>query len=186
MKIRIILSYILIFGSAFNSFSQNTDPNKFPDSWLGIYEGDMYILRAHSDRVDTVNIIFEFLATYQEKRWTYRMTYKSSKYGNIVKNYELIKPDSLAKNVYLLDEMDGIYIENVLMSNTLYSAFSVAGIRLVSVLRKEGDELFMEIFTCKDQSSLVSKSKADKPEEAFEVKSFAPFTTQFVWFKKIK
>ncbi len=184
MKIRDVLSYILIFGSIFNGFSQNT--NKFPDSWLGTYQGYMYILRANSERIDTVDVIFEFSATNQDKKWTYRMTYKSPKYRDIVKDYELIKPDSLSKNVYLLDENDGIYIEDVLMGNALYSAFSVAERRLVSILRKEENELFMEIFTGKDQSSLVSKNKADKPEDVFEVKSYAPFTTQFVRFKKIK
>ncbi|NJO88774.1 MAG: hypothetical protein HC831_07305 [Chloroflexia bacterium] len=56
----------------------------------------------------------------------------------------------------------------------------------MSILRKEGDELFLEILTSKDQSSLVSKNKADNPEEVFEVESFAPFTTQFVRFKRVK
>jgi hypothetical protein len=178
-------TFVILFLSI-SYFSIGQDGCKFPDSWLGTYEGDMYILRAHSERIDTVDVIFEFLATNQEKRWTYRMTYKSPKYGDIVKDYEIIKPDSLAKNVYLLDEKDGIYIEEVLMGNTLYSAFSVAGSRLVSVLRKEEDELFLEIFSSKDKSTLTSKNKADKPENVFEVKSFAPFTVQFVRFKKIE
>ena len=160
--------------------------NKFPESWLGTYKGDMHILRANSEKIDTVDVIFEFLATKHAKKWTYRMTYKSAKYGDIVKDYELIKPDSLAKNIYLLDEKDGIYIEDVLIGNCLYSVFSVAGNRLSSVLRKEGDELFFEIFSSKDESTLVSKNKAEKPENVFEVKSFMPYTTQFARFKKVK
>ena len=179
---RIILTFSFILISFFSAFSQD----KFPESWLGIYQGDMYILRANSEKIDTVAVTFEFLATQNAKRWTYRMTYKSPKYGDIVKDYELIKPDSLAKNSYLLDEKDGIYIEDVLIGNTLYSTFSVAGSRLSSTLRKDGNELFFEIFSSKDKSTLTSKNKADKPENVLEIESFAPLTTQFVRFKKIK
>jgi len=186
MKIRVLVICFLLFGGLLSAFGQSSNRENFPDSWLGTYKGDMYILRANSDKIDTVDVIFEFLTTKHDKRWTYRMTYKSQKYGDIVKDYELIKPDSLSKNVYLLDEKDGIFIEDVLMGNTLYSAFSVAGSRLVSILRKEGNELFLEIFSSRDKSSLTSKNKAEKSENVFEVKSFAPFTTQFVRFKKIK
>ncbi|NJO88773.1 MAG: hypothetical protein HC831_07300 [Chloroflexia bacterium] len=78
----------------YSGISQNLDTKKFPDSWLGIYDGNMYIVRTNSERIDTVNVVFEFLTTNQTKRWTYRMTYKSPKYGDIVKDYELIKPDT--------------------------------------------------------------------------------------------
>jgi len=186
MKMRTIITSILILGLTISTFSQSGNFCDFPESWLGTYKGDMYILRAKSDRIDTVDVTFEFLATKNKKRWTYRMTYQSPKYGDIVKDYELIKPDSLAKNIYLLDEKDGILIEDVLMGNTLYSAFSVAGSRLVSVLRKEGNELFLEIFSSKDQISLITKNKAEKSENVFIVESFAPFTTQFVRFTRVK
>lgn len=180
------LTLLMLLLQYNGSFGQSGKADKFPDSWLGTYQGDMHILRAHSTKIDTVDVIFEFLATNHEKRWTYRMTYKSPKYGDIIKDYELIKPESLAKNIYLLDEKDGVLIEDVLMGNALYSAFSVAGSRLVSILRKEGDELFLEIFSSKAKSTLSSKNKSDKPEDVFEVKSYAPFTTQFVRFKKVQ
>lgn len=158
------------------------DPNDFPKSWLGAYSGTMYILK--SNNVDTVDVKFEFLETQNQKRWTYRMTYKSPKYGDIVKDYELIKPDSLKEDTYLLDEKNGILIEEIILGNTLYSSFSVSGYRLFGVLRKEGRDLFYEIVTTKNENSLISKNKADKPEQVFEVKSYLPFTTQFVRFKK--
>ena len=183
---RIIIAIILLIGMSLNTLSQNANVEKFPESWLGTYKGNMYILRAKSDKVDTVDVTFEFLATKKEKRWIYRMTYHSPKYGDIVKDYELIKPDSLAKNSYLLDEKDGIFIEEVLMGNTLYSSFSVAKSRIVSVLRKENNELFLEIYSSKDQSSLTTQNKADKAENIFVVESFTPFTTQFVRLKKME
>ncbi len=179
---RAIITFFFILTYFSNAFSQD----EFPESWLGTYRGNMHILRANSDKTDTVDVTFEFLATKHPLKWTYRMTYKSPKYGDMVKDYELIKPDSLAKDSYLLDEKDGIFIEVVVMGNTLYSAFSVAESRLVSILRKEGNELFMEIFTSKDKNPLISKNKAENPDEVFEVKSFAPFTTQFVKFRKVK
>lgn len=183
---RTIISFIFILVFIFNGLSQNKKNNTFPESWLGTYQGKMQILWANADKIDSVDVTFEFSSTQNPQKWTYKITYKSPKYGDMVKDYELIKPDSLANDSYLLDEKDGIFIEVVVMGNTLYSAFSVAESRLVSILRKEGNELFMEIFTSKDKNPLISKNKADKPEEVFEVKSFAPFTTQFVRFRKVK
>lgn len=156
----------------------------FPDSWLGTFSGEMYILRANSASVDTVNVIFEFSETAKSNCWTYRMTYNNPKYGVLVKDYELIKPDSLPKNNYLLDEKDGILIEEILMGNSLYSSFSVSGYRLFSILRKEGDELFFEIITTKEAHSLSTRTKADNQADVYVVKSYLPFTNQYVRLKR--
>ncbi len=169
-----------------NAFAQTIDSKHvFPDSWLGNYQGKMYIVSAANGILDSLNVEFEFFESGIKNRWKYRMTYHSAKQGEIVKDYELIKPDSLAKNTYLIDEKDGILIQNTLIGNTLYSNFIVSGSLLCSILRKENNDLFFEIFTSKDQYTLSTQSVATGTEDSFIVDSCPPYTTQFVHFRKI-
>jgi len=186
MKKIVLIILVISFFTNNSLFAQvKTQGTNFPASWLGTWAGEMYIMKANSHIVDTVDVTFEFLPTKAVNRWMYKMTYKNPKYGNIVKAYELSKPDSLPQNTYLLDELDGIMIEEILMGNSLYSTFSVSDYRLFSTLRKEDDDLFFEIVTTKEEPSLTTKNKAENEEDAYEVKSFLPFTTQFVRFHKV-
>jgi hypothetical protein len=126
MKFKPIFTVVLFFQTIL--FAQNhSDKNSFPLSWLGTYKGKMVILSAERGFIDTIDVEFLFLETEIKNRWTYKMTYKNKKSGNTVKDYELVKPDSLPKSSYLLDEKDGILIQNTLIGNTLYSNFSVSG-----------------------------------------------------------
>jgi len=181
----LMLLISLLFAS--NIYTQTVEnKNIFPDSWLGNYKGKMYILSALRDKVDTVDVEFQFSTIDVKNRWTYKMTYRSKKYGEMVKDYELVKPDSLPKNTYLMDEKDGILIQNTLMGNTLYSNFIVSGSLLCYILRKESDGLFLEIFTSKDQFTLSTQSIATDTEESFIVDSYPPYTTQFAHLRKEK
>ena len=180
----LIFLFSILFGP--NLFSQTIqDKDIFPDSWLGNYQGKMLIISTLHDKIDTADVEFQFSDTNVKNRWIYKMTYHSKKYGEMVKDYELIKPDSLAKNTYLIDEKDGILIQNTLMGNTLYCNFIVSGSLLCCILRKENDDLFFEIFTSKDQYTLSTQSLATGTEESFIVDSYPPYTVQFVRFYRV-
>jgi hypothetical protein len=179
-----LFSGFLLFSTCI--FAQNqSEKNSFPQSWLGNYKGKMYIVSAERGMIDSVDVDFLFMETDIKNRWTYKMTYKSKKSGEIVKDYELVKPDSLPKSSYLLDEKDGILIQHTLMGNTLYSNFIVSGTLLSCILRKENDELFFEIYTSHDQASLSTENIAKDIESSYIVDCYPPFATQFVRFQKI-
>jgi len=186
MKNKLIFIVVFMFLSA-NIFSQISEAKTvFPDSWLGEYQGTMYILSAKRNTIDSVDVKFEFSETEIVNRWHYKMTYQNTKFGEIIKDYEIVKPDSLNQNNYLLDEKDGIIIQSTLMGNTLYSNFIVSGTLQCSILCKVGDDLYFEVTTSKDEYTLSTQNSPKNNEQSFIVDSYPPFTTQFVRFVKIQ
>jgi hypothetical protein len=112
------------------------------------------------------------------------MTYKNLRFGEVIKDYYLIKPDSLPENSFLLDEKDGILILQNYMDNCLYSSFSVAGNYINSTMRKEKNTIYFEVFSSMTKERLKTQNKAKKGQTVFIVRSFPPFTTQKAKFKK--
>ncbi len=160
----------------FAVFSQNTG-YQFPDDWMGTYEGDMYVFSVNGN-IDTVDLTFTLAPTEKENAWKYIMSYESEKYGNSVKDYLIVKPDTLPANVYVTDEQNGIFIEEVLLDNTFYGSFSVGNSRLFSTLRKREGYIEWEITSTRNESTLASGTEPDESGRAFLVNSYAPFTTQ--------
>lgn len=175
----VMLALILIV------FADLKAQNNFPASWLGTYKGTMYIYNTQNGLKDSLDVLFEFLAD-STNRWIYRMTYKSMRFGTVIKDYYLLKNDTLAKNSYLLDEKDGIYILQSYMDNCLYSSFTVAGNYLNSIIRKNDDIIDFEIFSSLTKESLKSQNKAKKGQTVFTIQSFPPFTTQKAKLKKVE
>lgn len=174
MKKLVFLFFIVLL--AFPGFSQKPG-YQFPDDWMGTYKGQMYIFFVNGS-VDTVGLTFTLAPAEQENAWKYVMSYESEKYGNSVKDYRIIKPDTLPPNTYLTDERNGIFIEEVLLDNTFYSCFSVGNSRLFGMLRKREGHIEWEIVSTRNKSTLASGTEPDKEGKAFLVNSHIPFTTQ--------
>jgi hypothetical protein len=179
MKKIFILFLLFVFKSLL--FSQDS---AFPKDWLGIYSGEMYWIKSSSEKADTVFLNFEFLESGKPNCWLYRMTYENQKFGKLVKDYALIKYDSLPANEYLLNEKDGILIQMVKLGNSLYSNFSAAGQYLTSVMRKEDNEIFYEIIASKENYGLMTQNIAENKQDIFQVKSFPPYSSQVARLKK--
>jgi len=171
-----------------NAYTQTTSTDEnFPGDWLGTYKGQMYMFKPGKGITDSVDVKFELLATNISNQWVYRMTYMNNKkYGKVIKDYLIVKPDSLKAGTYLLDEKDGIIIQQTLIGNTFYSNFSVGNNYLNSIMRKTGDVIYFEIFQSKLKESLNTKNRAKEGQIVFEVKSYPPFSTQKVRLIKEK
>lgn len=181
---KLLLIGVLMFVLSENSFSQSTkNEDSFPGDWLGTYKGKMYIINRKKGLVDSLDLKFDLLPD-SINRWIYRMTYKGEKFREIIKDYYLLKPDSLDAGSYLLDEKDGIIIEQTLLANTFYSNFSVAGNYLSSSLRKIGNTIYFEVISAKKKEHLSTKNEAKPGQIVFEVKSFPPNATQKAILKK--
>jgi hypothetical protein len=107
------------------------------------------------------------------------MEYAAGKYPAMVKDYTIIKPDSLGPGHYLTDENNGLLLDLVLMGNSFYSIFSVAGQTLSYTLKHNGDHIFLEIFVVDDNSGRDTKTEGAENETVFEVTSYAPFNSQY-------
>ncbi len=175
-----LISSILVLSCA------SVGAQEIPSDWCGIYEGEMSIYQGPT-LAEKLPVRFSLLALEEGDGWTYLMEYQSEKYGNIVKDYQIVKQDSLPAHVFLLDEKDGIFIPMYMMDNCFYSRFEVGDMGLSSIMqfRPDGD-IFFEIFSNKISSADQSSSNPDDEGHSYELTSYETFTTQKVLFKKVE
>lgn len=153
------------------------------ESWEGTYEGDMVV--GFDDRGnDSVYVLFQLLPIEKDSSWTYRMTYVSDEYGQIVKDYIIRRVGNSTVN-FLLDEKDGIVIEMSLMNNCFYDMFEVMDQLYATTLRKIDDELQFDLFTSTKANGTLTKSEADENGDVYEVTSYKPTLHQTVVLKRI-
>lgn len=136
---------------------------------------------------DQLHVEFEFQEIIPDSVWTYTMCYKSEKYGEMVKDYRIIKPFGSEPSNFILDELNGIKMDLRYLNNSFYSFFEVNGLLLVSAMRLDGTSIYFEIFGGPSTPNTISRSTPDEDDpEGIEVKSFNTTFAQTVLLKRIK
>lgn len=178
---------ILILLFAVFCISKLKTQSNFPYSWLGTYEGNMFIEDIDGIK-DTIPVEFDFIPAKLKNHWIYRMTYKSNKWGRIIKDYELFWDDSLkSPNLFILDEKDGIYIQELFMNGKFYSQFEVDGGHFTSVLERRGKKnLYFEIRCTDVKKGISTTSKADPSGNSYIVNNYFLYNLQYVELKPRK
>lgn len=162
--------------------SAGVNAQNFPDGWVGDYSGEMHIGFAEKQG-DTVDVDFEIHEVAKDSAWTYKMTYHSDKFGEIVKDYVIRKRGETASD-FILDELDGILIEMTLMDNCFYSSFEVLGSIYTATIYKYGEDFFFDLIVVSLKPSMESKSEEDDEGNSFEVNSYKPTLHQSVSLKR--
>ena len=157
-------------------------PNLTMKDWLGVYEGTMKMYTMNKpDSPHLVKIRVEIDTTAANNEWVWRTSYESSVYGNSVKDYKLIQPDSFKGTPqFWTDENNGILLHNSYFDNTFYNFYTVNGGYYNCVFKRFGDLLFYDIYAAAPK--VVSEHKMDK----FEVKSMPVSSSQSAVLKKVK
>jgi len=129
-----------------------------------------------------MTIIISETDTINRWHWYSKAIYKGKE---IIKDYHLIRHDSMPKNHYYMDENNGILLDRVFLGNAFYDYFEVAGTGLYGVTRKEGDDIHFEI----SSFALSSKTYSTYQGSEFDVDtvtSFKVVNTQKVLLKRKK
>lgn len=177
-----MINQILLCFLAMTSFI-SVHAQSVLESWEGTYEGDMVV--GFDDRGnDSVYVLFQLLPIEKDSSWSYRMTYVSGEYGQIVKDY-IIRRVGNSTVDFLLDEKDGIVIEMSLMNNCFYDMFEVMDQLYATTLRKIDDEIQFDLFTSTKANGTLTKSEADENGDVYEVTSYKPNLHQTVVLKRI-
>ncbi len=179
MRLLIRLFQILISLTLFSSLSAQD----WPEDWMGTYEGIMYIY-VHTELRDSADLRLE-LREVSDSSWSYVMTYSNETYGEVVKDYLLLQPDSLPAHTFLMDEKNGLYIPETLIGNTMYSTFDVAGNRLSGMLSWHSDGLYWEIYTAPAGTASSTTSDPDDQARSFTVDSYIVRHTQNAWLRRL-
>lgn len=92
----------------------------FPDDFLGIYKGNL--VNTTSNGLEDIPMEFHLLATADSLRYDYKIFYGAEREERA---YTLIQTGN--KNIYELDENNGIILPVAQSRNTLFSTYEVAG-----------------------------------------------------------
>jgi hypothetical protein len=166
MKLRLL--YIILLSSF-------TGKAQFPEDWIGSYSGTMY-LSSNASVYDSIDVQLELQELIVKKRWSYKMTYNSARFGEMIKDYEII----LDSNGYLMDEQNGLYIEMAYMKDVFYEFFEVGEMLYSCTMRRIENGILFEIFGASSTSTRTSNTEADEQGIQYTVVNYKPLFAQTV------
>ena len=153
---------------------------EFPEDWLGIYTGTLQMYRPGTERnLYPAEVILTIAETPDSNRWEWNSVYTSEGREPVEKKYFIVHPDTLGTNQFVMDEDNGILIDQHLYGNTFAGAYTVNDQFFTFSYTKIGEELLYE---------LVVYNKKPKElltiEEGFDVGNLEMVTVQKVYFHK--
>lgn len=169
----------LIF--AFTFISLNLFAQKFPKDWIGTYSGTMVIGSIERPN-DSIFVAFDLHEIDKDSSWSYLMTFKSEKYGEIVKDYVIRK--KAHSTTFLLDEKDGILIDMSLFDHSFYSVFELGETMYISTLSRVSDGIYFDLFIVPRTNPLISAPESEEEGNKIEVVSYKTTMHQTALLKK--
>ena len=173
IKFTIVIAILL---SAITGFGQE----RFPDSWVGDYKGDLKIFG-----LDSVSMHVNMKLNIHKKRdsvYQWKLTYEMN--GNVdERDYELHIKD-VDKGHYVIDELNSILIDGYYRSGNFSSIFEVMNSFIVTAYTKVEGGLQFEIIAGSSKSPVVTGNQKHNGQDIPEVKSYAVPGRQRAFLKK--
>ncbi|WP_298955233.1 hypothetical protein [uncultured Nonlabens sp.] len=146
----------------------------FPDDFLGKYKGNL--INTTSKGLENIPMEFHLLATTDSLRYDYKIFYGKEREERA---YTLIQTGN--KNIYELDENNGIFLPVAQSRNTLFSTYEVAGnlINNSEVFYKDRMDFMITM------SSLENKEETGE-SAGYKVNSYPILVMQQATLYKIK
>ncbi|AVI51176.1 hypothetical protein C5O00_08295 [Pukyongia salina] len=159
------------------SFAQNDVSSVFPDDFLGVYKGKLNI---NSDRgTQEITMEFHLKATDSMDTFEYILVYGEGDSWQ-QRNYTL-RTLNKAKGEYLVDENNGILLDDKVVDNRMYALFEVQGTLLTTFITFKEDHMIFEIAAARRENARTTYAEND---ERTEVISYPVSTVQRAVLKR--
>lgn len=169
MKYSFLIWVTLFIGQI--SFAQSS---AFPDSWLGNWKGEMIWVRGGKTDTTRVPVQLKIHPADSANTYTWQIIYGAT--GKDNRPY-LLKPMDPAKGHWVVDEKNGILLDQFLIGNRLCGAFTVQQTTIINQYWMEGNLLMFEFLSVganalrrsgngTDDSPLVSSYKVASYQKA--------------------
>lgn len=169
---RFVLIFLLLIAFLQGS-AQNQEPLK---NWLGIWNGKLAIYTPEGKKQE-IPMELHILPTDTAGRYSWKIIYDKSP-----RNYTLIAKD-MTRGLYVIDENNGIILENQLFANTFFSCFEVMNNLLACSYSLEGKKLVFEIFS---MNKKVAQTTGNLPEKEIpEVKAYPSQVMQRATLRRV-
>ncbi|MEL6811464.1 MAG: hypothetical protein AAFP76_09030 [Bacteroidota bacterium] len=166
---RITGIFTLLWLSVCTLHSQESDAGNFPDDYFGIYTGTLKI--NSSGGLSTYPMEFHLLATDSIGVYEYKLVYGKGDQRQ-VRAYNLIAQNK-DQGEYIVDENNGIILDDKVVGNRMYALFEVGGSLLTTFITFEKDHMVFEIVATQKENKRITYAEN---EEKTEVISY-PITT---------
>ncbi|WP_432411639.1 hypothetical protein [Rasiella sp. SM2506] len=151
---------------------------QFPDDFFGIYTG---MLQISSDKGNQIlPMEFQLLATDTAGKYTYTLVYGEGETKQI-RYYSLLEKNK-ATGAYVVDENNGIILDDKVQDNRMYAVFEVNDTLLTTFITFEADHMIFEIIATSKNDKRVTYTE---DEDKIEVISYPISTIQRAVLKKL-
>ncbi|MFZ9387156.1 MAG: hypothetical protein ACO25B_04685 [Chitinophagaceae bacterium] len=137
-KHRFLIILLFITGSL---AAQGPD---FPAGWTGHWKGELQWFRAGKTEPVKVNMELDIRPRDSSGHYTWRIVYGSPSEDN--RPY-LLKPKDTVAGHWVIDEQNGIVLDQYYIGETFLGSFTVNENTILSSMRKEGDRLYVEFIS---------------------------------------
>ena len=160
MKPLVVFSFIWVMGFA-PLLSQDTDPQQFPDDFFGIYTGKLDISSKNGKQA--IDMEFHLRPTDSTGRHEYKLVYIVNG-DRQERDYTLIEQDKAAGE-YIVDENNGIILDDKVVGNRMYALFEVNGTLLTTFITFGADHMVFEIVAANIKDKRITYPDEDPTTE---------------------
>lgn len=159
-RFKVLIVILLLFQF---SFGQESNNESFPESYYGIYKGELQIYGGNVAK--TFPMEFHLLPSDSTGVYKYMLVYGSGDVAEYRK-YTLIEKDK-EHGIYLLDELNGIQLDCRVVNNKMYFLFQVNDSLLTTFVTFEKEHLYFEIIATDMKNKNISGGQDEETPEVF-------------------
>jgi hypothetical protein len=162
---------LLCIGLALSVLSQAQTLPRFPQDWLGHWVGELSWYSANKPGVQKVKVQLIIQPADTTGHYTWQLIYGEKQEDN--RPY-VLKPVDASKGHWVVDERNGILLDQYSIGNVAVGAFSIQGATIMNSYQLEKDRMIMEFHSMLSQPIRQSGggSTGVPPTDSYKVTSF--------------
>lgn len=155
---------------------------KFPEEYIGVWKGNLDIFTS-GGRVQAIPMELHILAI-DDTTYTYTIIYGEDKEAG--KRAYLLRAGAEGPHHWIIDEQDGILLDNFYVGGILHGPFTVMGSRLYNTLERTDTHLVYTIMSGSETPFRSSGTtiSSETEEEQIDVSSFDVKNVQRAFLQK--
>jgi hypothetical protein len=138
------MKFSLVIAALFFSAPLMAQKDPFPASWLGNWKGELEWYKTGKAEPQKVNMELRIAAGDSAGNYTWQIIYGAA--GEDNRPY-LLKLKDAAKNHWVIDELNGIVLDQFWVGNKFCGAFTVMGNTIVNNYWMEKGSMHVEFFS---------------------------------------
>lgn len=170
---------IVVLLACFISFSAPGQSKSFPQNWAGNWKGELEWYKTGKTEPQKVNMELRIQPTDIPGKYTWQIIYGSAAEDN--RPYILQKRDTIGTH-WVIDENNGIVIDQFWVGNKFCGAFTVMGNTIVNSYWMENDKLVAEFYSLagKPIASTGSGTEESPTVDSYRMNSYQKAVLQRV------